>query len=383
LIRAELLASSVEVVSRNLTTRGIDPLAYFRPQVVQFACRLFLLLSALLFALTRQTSAQRSEKSLDHRLIRETVESVGTTIRKEYFDAELAASVDRAIKKRLADGRYARAKTHNSLASLLTEDLVELTDDKHLAVTVTSSDPSATSAGELSDDVRKLTGRRSNFGVQRVEILAGNVGYLNLTSFYRRDEARDAIAAAMQVLRHADALILDVRNHGGGSPDTAALFASYFFAERSDPLFEIVPRSGEKRVYETESSDLPDRNATRPMYVLTSAGTFSAGEGIAFMLQERKRAEVIGETTAGAANPGRPYRVNEHFEVTVPNGKVRTAIRATNWEGTGVKPDVKSAADEALRVAHRRALERLLNTATKGPWRDEFERHLETLKAAR
>jgi C-terminal processing protease CtpA/Prc len=228
-----------------------------------------------------------------------------------------------------------------------------------------------------------LTGRRSNFGVQRVEILAGNVGYLNLTAFYRPNEARDAIAAAMRSVQHADALILDVRNHAGGSPDTAALVASYFFVERRLPLFEIVPRSGEKRAYETESSDLPERNAARPLYVLTSARTFSAGEGIAFLLQERGRAEVVGKTTAGAANPGRPYRVNDYFEVTVPNGKVRTAVRGTNWEGTGVVPDVKVAAEIALRTAHSRALSRLIEQAKAGAWRDELQRHLDALKTVR
>jgi C-terminal processing protease CtpA/Prc len=118
------------------------------------------------------------------------------------------------------------------------------------------------------------------------------------------------------------------------------------------------------------------------MYVLTSARTFSAGEGIAFLLQERKRAEVIGETTAGAANPGRPYRVNDHFEVTVPNGKLRTAVGGTNWEGTGVVPEAKVAAAEALRTAHLRALGRLIQQTKAGTWRDDLQRQLHVLQSA-
>jgi retinol-binding protein 3 len=318
----------------------------------------------------------------DNELIQHTINAVGATIDKEYFDAELAAKVNRALRQRVAEGDYSRIKTLNALAVILTQHLLELTQDKHLAVTVAGNSSITAAASESLDDSRELTARRSNFGVQRVEILAGNVGYLNLTAFYRPDEARDTIAAAMGTLRHADALILDVRNHGGGSPDTAALLASYFFDQRRAPLFEIVPRSGEKRVYETESSDLPGRNATRPMIVLTSTSTFSAGEGIAFLLQERGRAEVIGETTAGAANPGRPYRVNDHFEVTVPNGKVRTAVRGTNWEGTGVVPDVKVVADESLRVAHSRALRRLIEHSKAGAWRDNLQRQLDVQKTA-
>jgi C-terminal processing protease CtpA/Prc len=144
-------------------------------------------------------------------------------------------------------------------------------------------------------------------------------------------------------------------------------------------LFEIEPRSGEKRIYATESSDIPERDEKRPIYVLTSGRTFSAGEGIAFLLQERGRAEVVGETTAGAANPGRVYPINAHFEVTIPNGKVRSAVRGTNWEGAGVIPDVRVAADDALRVAHVHALERLIPQTKAGRWRDTLERHLKAL----
>jgi C-terminal processing protease CtpA/Prc len=328
-----------------------------------------------------QAIGQESESTLDRTRIQQTVEAVGATIRKEYFDARLAATVDRELHERLAAGAYRTIETPHALAAKLTHDLLRLTKDKHLAVAVVQNASLNSGNERRADEAREKSGQRSNFGVARVEILAGNVGYLNLTAFFRPDEARDAITAAMRLLRHADALILDVRDHGGGSPDTAALLASYFFDERRMPLFEIVPRSGEKRVYKTESAELAERNAKRPMFVLTSRRTFSAGEGIAYLLQERGRAEVIGETTAGAANPGRPYPVNESFEVTVPNGKVLSAIRGSNWEGSGVTPDIKVDAD-SLRVAHRRALERLLNTTEKGSWRNELERHLETLKAA-
>jgi C-terminal processing protease CtpA/Prc len=352
---------------------------------VGFACRLFALIlqcAALWFVLIGQTRAQWPDNPLEGRFIQETVESVRTTVRKEYFDPQIAATVDRVLRRRFADGHYSPIKTLDLLASKLTQDLHELTHDKHLAVSVVRNRSDGKADEALDSDVREVIARRSNFGVQRVEIFAGNVGYLNLTAFYRPDEARHAIAAAMRTLQHADALILDVRNHGGGSPDTAALLASYFFDERRMPLFEIVPRSGEKRVYETESTDLPGRNGSRPMYVLTSTRTFSAGEGIAFLLQERERAEVIGETTAGAANPGRPYRVNDHFEVTIPNGKIRTAIRGSNWEATGVVPDVKVAADKALRVAHIRALSRLIEQTKTGARHDELQRQLDTVKAA-
>ena len=116
------------------------------------------------------------------------------------------------------------------------------------------------------------------------------------------------------------------------------------------------------------------------MYVLTAAGTFSAGEGLAFLLQERHRAEVVGETTAGAANPGQLYPVNDRFSVTVPNGRLKSTIGGGNWEGVGVTPDVKTPAAEALPVAYSRALRTLIDREPAGPWRDTLDRTLRNIE---
>jgi C-terminal processing protease CtpA/Prc len=116
------------------------------------------------------------------------------------------------------------------------------------------------------------------------------------------------------------------------------------------------------------------------VYILTSARTFSAGEGFAFLLQERHRAEVVGEVTAGASNAGRPYRVNARFSVTIPDGQIKSAVGGGNWEGTGVTPDVTTTAADALNVAHARALRRMIDREQPGPWRDALERALRTVE---
>lgn len=113
--------------------------------------------------------------------------------------------------------------------------------------------------------------------------------------------------------------------------------------------------------------------------MLTSARTFSAGEGFAYVLQDRGRAAVVGERTAGAANPGRGYVVNVRFSVTVPNGRVRAAVGGGNWEGSGVTPDVSVTAADALRVAQVAALRQLLKQTPAGEWRDLLERRLKSL----
>jgi C-terminal processing protease CtpA/Prc len=343
-----------------------------------------ILLSIVVFVFLRSPiAATGTSPALDQQLIEETVRIVGSTIRKEYFDADVASRVDDSLQKWKMEGRYAEQSTFESFSAKLTADLFELTHDKHLAVSVVRTPIAPGSEAQSRDRERQEVGKRSNFGVQRIEILSGNVGYLNLTAFYRPEEARDVIASAMQTVRNADALILDLRDNGGGSPDTVALVASYFFDEQDKPLFEIAPRSGEPRQYTTASDGVDDRNGKRAMYVLISARTFSGGEGMAFLLQEQKRAEIIGETTAGAANPGRPYPVGTHFEVTVPNGKVRSSIRASNWEGHGVTPDVEVTAADALSVAHLRALRELIKHEEGGEWLDTLERVVKELEEAR
>jgi retinol-binding protein 3 len=100
------------------------------------------------------------------------------------------------------------------------------------------------------------------------------------------------------------------------------------------PLWDIAHRPPEApEHYATVTVSRHD--ATRPVYVLTSSQTFSGGEGLAFILQERHRAEIVGEVTAGAANAGRPYRINARFSVTIPNGQVKSAVSGGNWEGAG------------------------------------------------
>jgi C-terminal processing protease CtpA/Prc len=323
----------------------------------------FVLLSCGLVRLGARQPTDAPTPGLAPDAVRATVTEIATLISHEYMDQAIAERLSASLQKRLADGSYVGAATPEALATQLTRDLFADSQDKHLAVTLARRPPAPSPAAPAANG-RDAGVRATNGGVQRVEVLSGNVGYLNLTTFWRVEEVGDIVAEAMRLLRRADALILDMRQNSGGSPGTVALLFGYLFDRAALPLFDIVPRTGTAASYVTPTPAPPERDERRPMYVLTSARTFSAGEGVAFLLQERKRAEVIGERTAGAANPGRPYPVSALFEVTIPNGRVRSAVGGGNWEGRGVTPDVEVPEADALRVAHTRALARL---ARQGP----------------
>lgn len=336
-----------------------------RPRIMTAMKVLLRLLAAAFLAYPTAAGSTPPERSLEAERVRKIVEAVAATVEREYVDPEVAARAGVSLRTSLAAGRYAASLATSDLAALLTRDLQAVSHDKHLAVLVPAdgSAPAAPVKAEV-DRERATTGRRANFGIRRVAILAGNVGYLDVRSFFRASEAREAIGAAMRFLRNADALVVDLRENGGGAPDGVALLASAFFDTPGLELFDIVSRTGTVvQAYRTESPLFADADGRRPVFLLTSPRTFSAGEGFAFLLQERGRARVVGEGTAGAANPGRAYPVEDGFSVVVPNGRVRTSQTGRNWEGTGVVPDVATPAAEALRVAHRRALRALAAVA--------------------
>jgi C-terminal processing protease CtpA/Prc len=305
--------------------------------------------------------AQSERPELPKAFVWATVDTLAAVVKKEYVDSTAGNLIAASLLQRLAMGKYARIPDEQTLSKVLTRDLYIASHDKHLGVMVdrqARTTPAKTS--KEGDGLRREDqARRSNFGIQRAEILPGNVGYLNVTWFYRRDEARDVVGSAMHFLRNADALILDLRNNGGGSPDMVALFMSYLTGSAHQEMFAIVGRDGTRLGFATDDSLPIEHDARRPLFVLTSRGTFSAGEGLAYLIQERGRGLIVGEVTAGAANPGRPYRLNEDLAVTVPNGRVVTAVRSSNWEGKGVVPDIRSSAQAALDTARVRAVRSL------------------------
>lgn len=350
----------------------------FRVPTWRVLCMMFAMLLITL-GMSGLGWSQQPAPELDPPRISAAVDGVASLIEENYFDLAIGEQVANSLRKLAKEGSYSQFLTREELAQRLTHDLFTWTHDKHLAVMVTPP-PSTKAPPAEPEPSRADIVRRTNAGLQRVEVLAGNVGYLQLNAFYRVEEASERISAAMQLLISADALIVDLRENLGGAPDTVALLASYFFDSPNRPLFDIVPRGEEgHKSYQTRDVDARLRNGQRPVYVLTSAQTFSAGEGLAYLLQEQGRAVIIGEPTAGAANPGRPYPVDAYLEVVVPNGQIRSAIRNSNWEGTGVSPDCKIAAREALSTAHRQALETLIQTTADVGWRMELEHHLQSL----
>ena len=204
-------------------------------------------------------------------------------------------------------------------------------------------------------------GRLDNFGIHRVERLDGNIGYLDVRRVAVPANAGPAISAAMELVAGTYALIIDLRHNGGGSPEGVVFWCSYLFTEQPTHLNDIFHAdTGETRQFWALPYVPGTRYVDRPVYVLTSSHTFSGGEDFCYTLQALGRAELIGETTGGGAHPTRGFPISPAVHIGIPFARSINPITGTNWQGTGVVPDIAVPEAEAYDVAYARALRHVL-----------------------
>jgi C-terminal processing protease CtpA/Prc len=280
-----------------------------------------------------------------------------------YVFPERSAAAAELLRANLAGGRY-DLPVGPTLCELLSDDLLEACNDKHLRLIWHESPEASQDEQQLVAELRKLM-RRENHGVRRVERLPGNVGLIELTLIPDAASAGPAFAAAMQLVAHTHALILDLRHGRGGAPDGVAFLASFFFVDGETHLSDIVEGpAGPTRQYWTSSFLPGPRYLDRPVYAVTSASTFSGAEGLAYDLQALKRATVIGEVTRGGAHPSEVVSLREHVELRLPVARGVNPLTGGNWEGTGVQPDMVAPAETAVDVALQSALEAIAHDET-------------------
>ncbi len=278
------------------------------------------------------------------------------------------------IRQRQAGGAY-DGLPEAQLADRLTAELFEVCADKHLRVRIRAAELQARGMTE-QDAVaawREFL-RSTNYRISRVERLEGNVGYLDLRGIASSQEGGPAIAAAMELVSQTDALIVDLRKNRGGSPDGVIFWCSYFFKDDETHLNSIYSAATKQtRQYWSLAWVPGKRYLDKPVYVLTSDFTFSAGEEFCYNLQAQKRAVLIGETTRGGAHPTESFPITETLEITVPNARSINPVTATNWEGVGVKPDLEVPAEEAFLLAYQTALDHVIETTQSASVKEEAQ----------
>ncbi|MGD9675252.1 MAG: S41 family peptidase, partial [Candidatus Bipolaricaulia bacterium] len=315
--------------------------------------------------------------ALTPRLVSRIVRKTAETVRERYIFPDDAKAMSDLLLAKLDEGAFDGLKTVPDLTSELTAALHSAKTDLHLvAMAWLPSAEGGEPGGTMDEWTRRLP--RHNYEFRKLEVLLGNVGYLDLRGFASAAAGGPTAAAAMQFLAHADALIFDLRDNGGGE-DLVYYLMSYLF-DKPTHVHTAKYRDRDEQNWTYAYVPGP-RFADRPVYVVISRSTFSAGEDFSYNLQQLGRVTVIGEPTRGGAHPVEFYRFPALcLELMIPNAYSENPASHTNWESCGVTPDVVVSADEALDVAHRKALEKLATEDADEETRRCREWALDTLR---
>ncbi|MEM1402693.1 MAG: S41 family peptidase [Pseudomonadota bacterium] len=277
-------------------------------------------------------------------------------LRHDYVEAEVGRGAAQRLEERWAEGWLVEQSDGEALASELSRWLQEATGDGHLNVEYSrvQVDANAAENEEFAvAEMEKYYGAHINFGVQHAGRVGDNVGYLDLRVFPPLHMGGDTVVAAMNVIANTDALIIDLRNNGGGIGDTADLVASYLFDDGRQPLTGTYSRKTDATEQRFTQAFVPGQRfgGQKPVFVLISNRTFSAAEALAYNLQALGRAQLVGEVTGGGAHPFEYLAIHPHFVLWSVTEKSINPITNNNWQGVGVQPDIPAPAEDALDVA--------------------------------
>ncbi len=287
-----------------------------------------------------------SDKLYKNNMLRQ----IDSLIAAKYVLPDKAIEYALEFERTYESGRYDSCTTAKDFAQRVTTDLISITGDKHFHFRpVESSDVGEKSEGPLHHPIRyHRLGIKENKGFARLEWLDGNVGYLDVRRFYNYKDVEDLVAGAMRFLANANAIIIDVREHGGGSGD----YLSSYFLEYPTQLTGWYTREDD---FLTESWTLKDIKVKRlvdvPLFLLTSRRTFSAAESFVYDMKVRGRAVIVGDSTKGGAHSVDLYKIGDNYEIYIPTARAVYPVTGGNWEGTGVVPDVLVSAESALDTA--------------------------------
>lgn len=242
-------------------------------------------------------------------------------------------------------GYFDKVQTWKQFDSLSSKIIREYSQDGHMYV---SYDPKTVK--ELSEVKQTVSesfsedpfyygpdALKNNFGFKEVKILNNNIGYIKLDEINTSERSLAVLYASMEFVSNTDALIIDLKNNGGGGSSIGNVIES-FFLPKETLLLEFKKRNGETRLSKT-AAWMTQKKYTKPLFILTNNATFSAAEALAYGLQQTNRAKVVGQRSGGGAHMNSWYPVNKHIYLSVSTGAPTLPGTEKSWEGKGVQPD--------------------------------------------
>jgi hypothetical protein len=308
--------------------------------------------------------------TIDAQMRLKLIENMIRELKNKYVVPEKTKTIESELRKKLRSGAYDQITSPRELASVLTNDLRTASKDLHLFVTY---DPELertvlalphTPNVELQEPppnaVQLAEFRRSNYGFRKLEIMRGNVGYLELRGFVDLNHSKETATAAMNFLGNSDAVIIDLRKNPGGFINLEIFLASYFYGVDPIEWLSRYHREGDVTARDWTLREVPGKRLSHTdLYILTSRETGSAAEGFSFLLQQRKRAKIVGEKTSGAGYGNKETPIGDGFVFFISVFRQFDPRTGRGWQNEGVVPDLSVPADQALRAAHAEAVKNL------------------------
>ena len=296
--------------------------------------------------------------SLTQDQVRQSLIETLNVLNEVYVLPEKAKVIESVILERINQGDYDQIKSTKAFQKVITTELREVSTDGHLGILlVKNKEDEPTHVLTETEDEYK-----NNYAFQKVEILKGNVGYLKFNKFYQDEEALETVKHAFGMLKDTDAMIIDLRDNIGGSPELVRHIASYFIEDKT--LLWRYHTRGDENIYDNESDvgiGPINFKSDYPLYVLIGPETASAAEVFSYTLKHLSKAVLVGERTMGIAHAVGAVKINEYFIGRFSMGRPVNPITHSYWELVGVMPDIESNSKSSLKKAHALALKFLNN----------------------
>jgi len=308
---------------------------------------------------------------------RAVAERVAATIEENFFDEQRAQTIAAEVRAAAAAGRY-DITNEADLAAALTATISP--HDGHFRVEYRPPQPNAAPRpqGGFGND------SRAAYGIPSVTMYPGGIGVVDFRLLADFDpenfQAKYALDAAFTMVHGSQALILDLRDCAGGSPTMVGYILGHFFPEGANVYNTFHSRQGNMEETPPEQP-ASGRRLETPLFVLISGRTGSACESVAYSLQSAGRATIVGEPSAGGANPGGALPVGDNLAVFVSFATPINPITGANWEGAGVQPNVAAPVAEALTRARALALQAALRAPADEQAAREAQWALDSLNA--